>query len=351
MSRLTSVDLPTFGRPTTASTGAGGAVLRSPRRSRRRVQAELRHRGPVVLSCTHVVLRSSSRSATSPTSAARIVLGGRRQSGAAAARGQGRTAPPPARRPAGRNRRRPPAGRRVPRHTTGSTTAPPVRASQAAPCCAATTSPSVRVPSGNTATSPPAAQHRQRLRERTPVGRAPPYGQLADARQRPSDRPVEHLLLHQEHRAPPEQPEEQGTVDERAVVGDDDDRTLRRDPVAVVDPQPVDRAEEPGADPAGEIVQLVATTRRADLQCTGRSPQQASLLHQAQELGQDGVDGQVVGVEHERVGGGVQRGRLAGGVELVAAADVGEDGGVVGGAARPCGPAPPAARRGSPRRR
>ena len=154
MSRLTSVDLPTFGRPTTASTGAGGRPppIGSAKSSGSRPSSAIAARS----SCRALTSFSVARRDPRPARPVRPgwsrwpppVRRGRRLPSAS-------TAPPPARRPAGGTGAVSPAGRRVPRHTTGSTTAPPVRASQAAPCCAAATSPPVRVPSGNTATSPP----------------------------------------------------------------------------------------------------------------------------------------------------------------------------------------------------
>ena len=197
---------------------------------------------------------------------------------------------------------------------------------------------------------PAAAQHPDAARSGRRVRHPAPHRELADPRQQPGQRAAEHLLLDQEHHPAPEQPEQQRPVDERAVVGDQHDRPGAgiRSPWCTRTRQ--HRAEAPAADPAGEVVQPRRRTGgpagtgrpdrapvRARSADTGaalavRSRQQPALVRELRQPGEHGVHAQLVGVEHDRVGGGVQRRRGAGGVELVAAADVGEHGVEVGGA-------------------
>ena len=183
-SRLTSVDLPTFGRPTTASTGAGGtASTSSPATSGASgdevvgVEPERGHRRAVV-AFRHVLLRTSSSSRTSrPARSARVSV---------AAASPARPAPagmvsgsPTTTSTRGRNRRPDPSGRRVPRHDdrqhrgsagAGQPRRPVLgRGDLAAATCAL----------GEHADHAAAAQHVQRGRQRPPVGRAAAHRESA----------------------------------------------------------------------------------------------------------------------------------------------------------------------------
>ena len=359
MIRLTSVDLPTFGRPTTASTGAGGAASSPAAVSAKSVgvhSPELRHRRPAS-SCRALTSFSVARRDPRPARPARP--------------GWSRWPPParPGRCPRaavngsptststrGRNRRRTPAGRRVPRHDDRQHDRPagagqPGRARAARPrrrrrrgCPPGTPRPARRARSTDSAC---VSGRRSAAPRRTASW--PMRGSS------PTERPVEHLLLDQEHRAPPEQPEEQGPVDERAVVGDDDDRTLRRDPVAMVEPQPVAsggrarcrssgrRSCSRGHAPGGgdRIAQLLPRPVTA-AGPRGPPPGRRQLGQRAgrRRRGRSSVSSTT------RVGGGVQRRRLCGWSRARRGGGRRRARWRGRRCARPCGPAPPAARRG-----
>ena len=182
MIRLTRVDLPTFGRPTTATTGVGPPDSSSPSPSSPSSQPANS------LSSAQVPSAAVSAAPSSPNPT-RILLSSPsltsvgRSTGRMGANSRCRVRPPARRatpgsgrwprdrRPAaaggtsngsptstctrGRHRRRPPS-RAVPRIATGSTVAPARTASQPAPLNTSLTSPAPRVPSGKTPIAPPA---------------------------------------------------------------------------------------------------------------------------------------------------------------------------------------------------